>query len=163
GPAARVERLLVMAPPRRPRRGRDHRQGLHQPADGARPPVTAGREPVRATGAGRGCGGGNGSGMPRGGTRIPVTGPSPPARARGRGWGVQHKGKEITMDAGLTLYGNPVAAKFAKHITSAGAVVTSSTLPAATQELVKIRASQINGCAACTDMHTKDAQHAGES
>jgi len=28
---------------------------------------------------------------------------------------------------------------------------------------VKIRASQINGCAACTDMHTKDAQHAGES
>ena len=35
--------------------------------------------------------------------------------------------------------------------------------PAATQELVKIRASQINGCAACTDMHTKDAQHAGKS
>jgi AhpD family alkylhydroperoxidase len=34
---------------------------------------------------------------------------------------------------------------------------------AATQELVKIRASQISGCAACTDMHTKDAQHAGES
>jgi AhpD family alkylhydroperoxidase len=28
---------------------------------------------------------------------------------------------------------------------------------------VKIRASQINGCAACTDMHTKDALHAGES
>jgi AhpD family alkylhydroperoxidase len=36
-------------------------------------------------------------------------------------------------------------------------------LPAATQELVKIRASQINGCAMCTDMHTKDALHAGES
>ena len=32
------------------------------------------------------------------------------------------------------------------------------TLPAATQELVKIRASQINGCAFCLDMHTKDAQ-----
>ncbi|MBO0834366.1 MAG: carboxymuconolactone decarboxylase family protein [Actinobacteria bacterium] len=29
--------------------------------------------------------------------------------------------------------------------------------------MVKIRASQINGCAVCTDMHTKDAQHAGES
>ncbi|MFI5082546.1 MAG: carboxymuconolactone decarboxylase family protein [Streptosporangiales bacterium] len=28
---------------------------------------------------------------------------------------------------------------------------------------MKIRASQINGCAACTDMHTKDAQHAGET
>jgi len=71
--------------------------------------------------------------------------------------------KEIIMDARLNLYGNTVAAKFAKHINSAGAVVTSSALPAATQELVKIRASQINGCAACTDMHTKDAQHAGET
>ena len=67
------------------------------------------------------------------------------------------------MDARLNLYGNTVAAKFAKYINSAGAVVTGSALPAATQELVKIRASQVNGCAACTDMHTKDAQHAGES
>ena len=40
---------------------------------------------------------------------------------------------------------------------------TGSSLPAATQELVKIRASQINGCAVCTDMHTKDAEHAGET
>ena len=30
-------------------------------------------------------------------------------------------------------------------------------------ELVKIRASQINGCAYCLDMHTKDARLAGES
>jgi AhpD family alkylhydroperoxidase len=30
-------------------------------------------------------------------------------------------------------------------------------------ELVKIRASQINGCAFCIDMHTKDARAAGES
>jgi AhpD family alkylhydroperoxidase len=56
-----------------------------------------------------------------------------------------------------------VAAKFSKYINSAGTVVSSSTLPAATQELVKIRASQINGCACCTDMHTEDAEHAGES
>ena len=67
------------------------------------------------------------------------------------------------MDARFQYYGNTVAAKFAKYINSAGAVVTASTLPAVTQELVKIRASQINGCAACTDMHTKDAAHAGES
>jgi AhpD family alkylhydroperoxidase len=66
------------------------------------------------------------------------------------------------MDARLN-FGDTVGAKFAKHINSAGAVVTESTLPVATQELVKIRASQINGCAACTDMHTKDAEHAGES
>ena len=67
------------------------------------------------------------------------------------------------MDARLNLFGSTVAAKFAKYINSAGAVVTDSTLPAATQELVKIRASQINGCAGCTDMHTKDAEHAGET
>src|SRR5215468_3203008 len=67
-------------------------------------------------------------------------------------------GKEITMDTRLDLYGNTVAAKVAKYINSAGAVVTGSALPAATQELVKIRASQINGCALCTDMHTKDAE-----
>jgi AhpD family alkylhydroperoxidase len=30
-------------------------------------------------------------------------------------------------------------------------------------ELVKIRASQINGCAHCLDMHTKDARLAGET
>jgi AhpD family alkylhydroperoxidase len=30
-------------------------------------------------------------------------------------------------------------------------------------ELVKIRASQINGCAFCLDMHTHDARKAGES
>ncbi|MCL4487110.1 MAG: carboxymuconolactone decarboxylase family protein, partial [Chloroflexi bacterium] len=30
-------------------------------------------------------------------------------------------------------------------------------------ELVKARASQINGCAYCLDMHTKDARANGES
>ncbi|MBT2489459.1 carboxymuconolactone decarboxylase family protein [Streptomyces sp. ISL-96] len=67
------------------------------------------------------------------------------------------------MDARLNLFGNPLAAKFLRHITSAGKVVADSTVPAATQELVKIRASQINGCGFCTDMHTKDAAHAGET
>jgi AhpD family alkylhydroperoxidase len=31
------------------------------------------------------------------------------------------------------------------------------------RELVKIRASQINGCAYCIDMHTKDARAGGET
>jgi AhpD family alkylhydroperoxidase len=31
------------------------------------------------------------------------------------------------------------------------------------RELVRIRASQLNGCAYCVDMHTKDARAAGES
>jgi AhpD family alkylhydroperoxidase len=38
----------------------------------------------------------------------------------------------------------------------------TSTLEGPLKELVKIRASQINGCAFCLDMHTKDARAAGE-
>jgi AhpD family alkylhydroperoxidase len=67
------------------------------------------------------------------------------------------------MEARLNLFGSSVLMKVAKHINSAGRVVTDSNLPAATQELVKIRASQINGCGFCLDMHTKDAAHAGET
>jgi AhpD family alkylhydroperoxidase len=67
------------------------------------------------------------------------------------------------MDARLNLFGNPVAAKVLRYLTSAHKVVLDSMLPAATQELVRLRASQINGCGFCTDMHTKDAAHAGET
>jgi AhpD family alkylhydroperoxidase len=38
-----------------------------------------------------------------------------------------------------------------------------SGLEPALQELVKVRASQINGCAYCIDMHTKDARAHGET
>lgn len=41
--------------------------------------------------------------------------------------------------------------------------VHGSGLERSLYELVKIRASQINGCAYCLDMHTKDARKAGES
>src|SRR5690606_26132890 len=41
--------------------------------------------------------------------------------------------------------------------------VRSSGLERSLYELVKIRASQINGCAYCIDMHTKDARLAGET
>lgn len=67
------------------------------------------------------------------------------------------------MEARLNPFTSPIAGKVIKHINSAGKVVADSTLPAVTQELVKIRASQINGCGFCTDMHTKDAAHAGET
>ena len=41
--------------------------------------------------------------------------------------------------------------------------VEKSTLERAILHLVKIRGSQINGCAYCIDMHTKDARAEGES
>ncbi|MCF6391358.1 carboxymuconolactone decarboxylase family protein [Mycobacterium sp. MBM] len=40
---------------------------------------------------------------------------------------------------------------------------SQSVLPAVLRELVRIRASQINGCAYCIDMHTADALKAGET
>jgi AhpD family alkylhydroperoxidase len=40
---------------------------------------------------------------------------------------------------------------------------SGSPLEPALKELVKIRASQINGCAYCIDMHWKDARAAGET
>ncbi|UBU18186.1 carboxymuconolactone decarboxylase family protein [Nonomuraea gerenzanensis] len=67
------------------------------------------------------------------------------------------------MDARLDYAANPVEAKAAKYLVSADRAVHDSPLPAATRELVQLRASQINGCAVCVDQHTKDAAHAGET
>ena len=38
-----------------------------------------------------------------------------------------------------------------------------SSIEPSLRELVKMRASQINGCAYCLDMHSKDARKAGET
>jgi AhpD family alkylhydroperoxidase len=67
------------------------------------------------------------------------------------------------MDARFNLLENETAMKFSKRMINAALVIEQSPLPKATQELVKIRASQINGCGFCTDMHTKDAAAAGET
>src|ERR1700731_249747 len=44
-----------------------------------------------------------------------------------------------------------------------GYVAKSSRLEPSLLDLVRLRASQINGCAYCIDMHTKDARANGES
>ncbi len=43
------------------------------------------------------------------------------------------------------------------------AYLKDCTIEKPLRELVKLRASQINGCAFCIDMHTKDARAAGET
>ena len=40
---------------------------------------------------------------------------------------------------------------------------TKAGIPHRTLELVHLRASQINGCAVCVDMHSKDLQRSGEA
>lgn len=67
------------------------------------------------------------------------------------------------MEARLNVMASPVAAKAIKHLIAASKALADSTLPAATRELVNLRASQINGCAGCIDMHTKEAAAAGET
>jgi AhpD family alkylhydroperoxidase len=67
------------------------------------------------------------------------------------------------MDARLNLFENATAMKAMKHVNAAGLALHDSDLPVLTQELVKLRASQINGCGVCTDMHTKEAVRAGET
>jgi AhpD family alkylhydroperoxidase len=65
------------------------------------------------------------------------------------------------MEARLNLLDNSVIASGLKHLQAAGKI-PGSVVPVATQELCRLRASQINGCGFCADMHFKEAVHAGE-
>src|SRR3977135_4406143 len=50
-----------------------------------------------------------------------------------------------------------------QHLLSIEGYLHGSSLGSRLQHLVKTRASQINGCAYCLDMHTKDARAQGET
>jgi AhpD family alkylhydroperoxidase len=56
-----------------------------------------------------------------------------------------------------------VSPKVRQHLLAIEAYLHGSSLGARLLHLVKTRASQINGCAHCLDMHTKDARAEGES
>ena len=67
------------------------------------------------------------------------------------------------MEARITLFENQTITKFVQRLVAAARPVQDSGLPLATQHLVMLRASQLNGCGGCVDMHSKDALHAGET
>lgn len=67
------------------------------------------------------------------------------------------------MAARLKLSADPVGAKALKSVHSVTKALAESALPASTRELVNLRASQINGCGFCIDMHTKEAELDGET
>jgi AhpD family alkylhydroperoxidase len=50
-----------------------------------------------------------------------------------------------------------------KSMSGLEAALARSSIDAPLRHLVKLRASQMNGCAYCIDMHWKDARAAGES
>jgi AhpD family alkylhydroperoxidase len=67
------------------------------------------------------------------------------------------------MEARFDVHSSELLMTFVRRFVGASQVVAESALPKAVQELVRLRASQINGCGMCTDMHTKDALAAGET
>jgi AhpD family alkylhydroperoxidase len=67
------------------------------------------------------------------------------------------------MEPRFNMFENELGAKFAKRFASASMVIANSPLPTSTQELMGLRASQINGCGWCVDIHTKEAAAAGET
>jgi AhpD family alkylhydroperoxidase len=50
-----------------------------------------------------------------------------------------------------------------KAMANLESVLSKGSIDAALRHMVKLRASQMNGCAYCIDMHWKDARAAGES
>jgi AhpD family alkylhydroperoxidase len=67
------------------------------------------------------------------------------------------------MEPRFNMFGNELGATFAKRFANTSMVIANSPLPKSTQELMGLRASQINGCGWCVDIHTKEAAAAGES
>jgi AhpD family alkylhydroperoxidase len=67
------------------------------------------------------------------------------------------------METRFDMFGSELMTQFFRRFNGASQIATESALPNTVQELVRIRASQINGCGFCTDMHTKDALAAGET
>jgi AhpD family alkylhydroperoxidase len=67
------------------------------------------------------------------------------------------------MEPRIDLMSTEFGPKLAKRFANLGMLIHQSTVPAVTQELVSLRASQINGCGFCVDMHTKELAAAGES
>ena len=67
------------------------------------------------------------------------------------------------MEPRIDLFTTETGARLGKRFANLGQVVARSPLPKSTQELVSLRASQINGCGWCIDMHTKEAAAAGET
>jgi AhpD family alkylhydroperoxidase len=67
------------------------------------------------------------------------------------------------MEPRIDFLANEVGARISKRIYNVSLAIDQSSLPKATQELVNLRASQINGCGWCVDIHTKEAAAAGET
>src|SRR5215468_7261983 len=66
------------------------------------------------------------------------------------------------MEPRFNIMENEIGAKFTRRFGNASLVLLQSSLPRTTGELLSLRASQINGCGWCVDLHTKELAAAGE-
>ncbi|KZB84644.1 carboxymuconolactone decarboxylase family protein [Amycolatopsis regifaucium] len=66
------------------------------------------------------------------------------------------------MNSRFDLNDNELGAKLGKRFAAVSVAITGSALPKTTQELVSLRASQLNGCGFCVDAHAKELAAAGE-
>jgi AhpD family alkylhydroperoxidase len=66
------------------------------------------------------------------------------------------------MEPRFNIMENEVGASFTRRFANASLALLQSSLPKTTGELLSLRASQINGCAWCVDIHTKELAAAGE-
>jgi len=71
--------------------------------------------------------------------------------------------KDLIMESRFDLIQHEVGRKLVKRLFAVNQLVEEGTLPKVLRELVSLRASQINGCAPCVDIHTKEAAAAGET
>src|SRR5690348_17813124 len=76
------------------------------------------------------------------------------------GWMQRHR-KELSMKSRIDIA--KVSPEAVKLLRSVEAWLAQCGLEHSLLELVKMRASQINGCAYCLDMHSKDARALGET
>ncbi|MFI0937468.1 carboxymuconolactone decarboxylase family protein [Streptomyces sp. NPDC021020] len=67
------------------------------------------------------------------------------------------------MGTRINALGTEIGQKLVKHMVGTDRALRATQLPPALRELVNIRASQLNGCGGCLDMHVKEAAAAGET
>ena len=71
--------------------------------------------------------------------------------------------EEVTIDVPARLDVDGLAPYISKAMLALDAASRKVSLPPALLELVRLRASQLNGCAYCVDLHSTDARKGGES
>src|SRR4030095_11203374 len=79
----------------------------------------------------------------------------------GKSFKLKTSREEHSMKPRMNFY--QVAPETIKALSAVEAQIVASGLEKSLIELVKTRASQINGCAYCINMHTQDARKLGET